>query len=661
MEQILIHKPNGDTEAINSISKVSAITQAEHRKTLLGDDIIVMTVESAEPRDFGIGDTIKILNLPTYRINQLPGVTKVSERKFVYELTFEGLQYDLRRATYRNTDVSSFNNAADFSLIGDLEMFLNVLINNLNRVYGADAWVLGDFPEETETKNLLFNSENCLAVLQRLCEEYQYEFVCDQTDTQKILHVREVGLDLEFYFKYGQGKGLYKLTRENVDTKDLVNTLWAYGSDKNLPANYKNYSPRLRLGTTETDAPSLAEDSIELYGTYEGSVIFDEVYPHRTGTVTAIDAEKPLEFVDSAMFDLNETSGGNSLYLIPGNVAKVVFQTGNLAGYEFEVSAYVHATKTFTLKQNKDPKGIDMPSLEEAAFQIQAGDTYVLIDIMMPDSYILAAEEELQAKVTDYLNANAVPTVQYSLEIDEFYLQKRAETYVNRPDVGDTVSIEDEALDINSRIKIVGFTRDILRPFKYNLTIKDRPLNSNKRKLLLQDAENRKLIRSSGAANPVRRRTDWRSDTQIIAEIPEYIENTPVINVGRRSTQTNVGNPTGITRLLGTLGIVNPFDSNGQANINVSNLTTARVVALPDQDIEVNVWDSLIGVPTKYFEQNIPESNWAIVHNFGRKALCQTFNMAGEQVFGDIQQVSNIELHVKFSKNETGYALLMGI
>lgn len=350
MEQILIYKPNGDAEPINSNSLVSVITQAEHKKVLLGEDVINMTVTAASVRNFAIGDYIKVFGLSRYKINQLPKVTKIAERKYEYELIFEGLQYDLLRVAYRNTDVGSFNNAGDFSLIGNLEMFLTVLINNLNRVFGTDKWALGDFPVGTETRNLLFNNENCLAVLQRLCEEYKYQFVISETETQCILHMREVGLDLDYNFRYGQGKGLYQLVRENVDSKNIVNTLWAYGSNKNLPSSYKNYSPRLRLGTGE-DLPQLELTSRALYGIFEGSVIFDEIYPHRTGTVSGIDTTKPFQFTDVSMdFDLNASSGGNTLYLIPGNVAKVVFQTGNLAGYEFEIDKYEHATRTFTIK-----------------------------------------------------------------------------------------------------------------------------------------------------------------------------------------------------------------------------------------------------------------------------------------------------------------------
>jgi hypothetical protein len=597
MEQILIYKPNGDYEPINSNSLVSAITQAEHKKVLLGEDVINMTVTSASVRNFAIGDYIKVLGLPRYKINQLPRVTKIAERKYEYELIFEGLQYDLLRVAYRNTDTSSFNNAGDFSLIGNLEMFLIVLINNLNRVFGTDKWALGDFPAGTETRNLLFNNENCLAVLQRLSEEYKFQFVIAETETQCILHMRETGSDLDYNFRYGQGKGLYQLVRENVDSKNIVNTLWAYGSNKNLPATYKNYSPRLRLGLGE-DLPQLELTSIALYGIFEGSVIFDEIYPHRTGTVSAINTSDRLQFIDTSMdFDLNARSGDNSLYLIDGNVAKVVFQTGNLAGYEFEIEKYVHTSKTFTIKPNKDSKGFDLPSVTETAFQIVVGDTYVIVDIMMPQSYINAAEQELEAKVLEYLDNYSVPTVKYSLELDEFYIRDTAES-LNVFEVGDTVNIEDEDLGINARIKIIEYTRNILRPYKYALVIRDMPQNNLFRKFLVQTNYIRDFMKFKGLDDPVRANSDWRSDKQILSEIPRHLNESKDLPIGNKSEKVTLGNNDSWMKVLGTFGIENPIGK--RADFDVQGLTMDRQVAFPDKDIVVNDWDYIVGLPESF-------------------------------------------------------------
>ena len=512
MEQILITKANGDIEPIFKNETVSYITKAEHRKALLGEDVVIMTVESAEYRNFTIGDKIQLFGGNTYRINQIPKVEKRSERMFTHELVFEGLQYDLIRVLYLNEDVAQFNTSGEFNLNGDIEMFLNVLINNANRVFGAGAWVLGSFPTGTETKNLLFNNENSLAVLQKICTEYDYQFVISEVAGQKVLNVRKLGAELGFLFQYGKGKGLYNIQRTKVDSKGIVNRLYVYGSQKNIPSNYKNYADRLRLGLS--GGQSVLEDtaSIAAFGVYEGTIIFEDIYPHRTGVVSAINTGNRLEFSDSSMdFNLND-------YLVPGNAAKVHFNSGNLAGYELEVTKYNNSTQTYTVKAFKDPKGLDFPSATDAAFFIQTGDEYVIIDIMMPSGYIDTAEASLLEKGQSYLDANKVPTVQYSIELDDRYLKNNS-TGLNIFEVGDTVDIKDSDLFIDSRIKIIAFTRDILRPYHYTLTIADIPETGILKSLVSDRNYLKTLARLNDLANLAKAKQNYKTDSEIFTSI----------------------------------------------------------------------------------------------------------------------------------------------
>lgn len=63
------------------------------------------------------------------------------------------------------------------------------------------------------------------------------------------------------------------------------------------------------------------------------------------------------------MFDLNaKGSDGSTLYLLGDVAAKVKFQTGQLAGYEFDIHSYDHATRTFVLKRFTDENGMVFPS-----------------------------------------------------------------------------------------------------------------------------------------------------------------------------------------------------------------------------------------------------------------------------------------------------------
>lgn len=571
MEQILITRANATVELINSSATITSIVSAEHRKSALGEDVVVMDVETAVDRAFGIGDSIKLFGGNTYKINQLPEAEKISERKFRYNLVFEGIQYDLLRVLYRNEDVSSFSTSAEFALTGNIEMFLNVLINNANRTFGANKWALGEFPADTETKNLLFSNENCLTVLQRICSEYSYEFTFTETSTQKILNVKRLGSELDFTFEYGKAKGLYNLKRNSVDSKKIINKLFVYGSTKNIPANYKNYSQRLHFGTVSpfTESVVTDEDSIASFGVCEGSVIFDDVFPTGYNSITAINTSNRLEFTDSSMsFDLNAKDGsGNTLYLIPGVTAKVHFNSGNLAGYEFEIEKYTHSTKKFIIKAVDDGKGLKFPSSTESAFQFAVGDTYSLLDIVMPQSLIDAAESLLQSKGFDYLNENKAPIVKYTVAIDEAYLKSKT-SELNIFDVGDSVVVKDSDFNVNTRIKIVSFTRNVLRPYSYSIVVSDVTEISALRALTIKANDTQRINRHNGFNEPIKFKQNPDSNPQIQSQIDETINRKPSVLIGRDSNNLTLGNKENQT-LVELLG--------GKLKIGDSNLYSYKI------------------------------------------------------------------------------------
>ena len=142
--------------------------------------------------------------------------------------------------------------------------------------------------------------------------------------------------NLEILLNTEKGNGLKGITRTPVEETGVVTRLYAVGSDKNLPANYRNGQKKLRMPV------AYLEKNVSIYGRIEKLESFDEIYPKRVGTVTSVDAVNPLVFSDSAMdFDLNATdANGNTTILIKGAPARVIFQTGQLAGYSFDIKEF---------------------------------------------------------------------------------------------------------------------------------------------------------------------------------------------------------------------------------------------------------------------------------------------------------------------------------
>ena len=558
---------------------LSTITRGAQKTALLGEDVVTLTVESAAPINFSIGDALNVFGC-AYRLNRLPAVQKQGERLYTYEIEMEGVQYDLLRATYDLTIDTTSNTLQDVqsdALTGGLRRFATVLISNANRVFPGQ-WALGECPDTAADRTLTFGeTDNCLAVLQRLCKEFETEFEITQAGGVRTIHFKKVGQTFPFTFRYGRGKGLYALERQNVSSANIITRLKVYGSTRNITARYR--AQRLCLPNKKKGESFIEKgNAVARFGVWEATKYFEDIYPKQKGKVTAVDAASELTFTDSAMaFDLAEkvTSKGadgkeetKTTYLLPGTSAKVHFNTGNLSGYEFEVAKYDHATKTFTLKAFKDDRGETFPSKTSAAFRIGVGDEYSLLDIAPPQAVVDAAEKELEEAGSKYYDQNSQPKVQYSLTVAEEFLRSLSGvgSESNVFSVGDYIPVEDEALEVKKSVRIQSFTRNLLRPYDYQLTLSDTVTTSIINRIISDQIETDKIIKMNNIKDPATARANWRRSREVMAAVfdPEgnyYTEkirpqsiDTIALSVGAKSMQF------GLTNTV--------FEPNYQGNVN---------------------------------------------------------------------------------------------
>ena len=499
---------------MTSRARKSGVTKAEQSITLLGADTVAITVKSATPLTFHLGDQIDVYG-KTYTLNQLPGIKKTGNRNFEYTLTFEGVQYELIDVQFLLPDDTVLD-----SFTGDLEDFLGILIGNLTRVYPG-KWVLGVYPANTEYKTLTYTEKNCLEVLQDLCEQYSTEFEITQANGVRTLNIKTAGVNFPYTFRYGRTGGLYELTRQNINSKNVVTRLYVYGGSSNLGDKYR-YT-RLCLPGKAKNA-SYIEDAaaIAAYGLKENTKIFDDIRPERYGEVTAAGSAY-YAFKDATMnFDLNEKdSAGNTKWLIDGATAKVKFTTGNLAGYEFDIHKYDHATKEIQVVPFTDENGMKFPSETSAAFQFGVGDKYFFTDINLPDTYKTDAENKLLAEGNKAITEYSQPQVQYGLSIDENFIRQFAGelTVVNLFAVGDYIPVEDEDIGVNKSVRITAFTRDLLREYKYNITLGDSVTKTTITRVIedLQEIDN--VIEINDLADPSKARRNWKASQEVLANV----------------------------------------------------------------------------------------------------------------------------------------------
>lgn len=514
MEQIIVRHPDGTTALLTSRARKSGVTKAEQSITLLGADTVAITVKSATPLTFHLGDQIDVYG-KTYTLNQLPGIKKTGNRNFEYTLTFEGVQYELIDVQFLLPDDTVLD-----SFTGDLEDFLGILIGNLTRVYPG-KWVLGVFPANTEYKTLTYTEKNCLEVLQDFCTQWGTEFEITQANGVRTLNIKTAGVNFPYTFRYGRTGGLYELTRQNINSKNVVTRLYVYGGNSNLGNKYR-YSRLCLPGKAKNASYIENAAAIAAYGLKENTKIFDDIRPERYGEVTAAGSAY-YAFKDATMnFDLNEKdSAGNTKWLIGGATAKVKFTTGNLAGYEFDIHKYDHATKEIQVVPFTDENGMKFPSETSAAFQFGVGDKYFFTDINLPDAYKTDAENKLLAEGNKAIAEYSQPQVQYGLSIDENFIRQFAGelTVVNLFAVGDYIPVEDEDIGVNKSVRITAFTRDLLREYKYNITLGDSVTKTTITRVIedLQKIDN--VIEINDLADPSKARRNWKASQEVLANV----------------------------------------------------------------------------------------------------------------------------------------------
>jgi len=571
---------------VNLTIKIDDKTRLIRR--LLGEDIIKSSFNSHDILDINIGDHI-VYDSVKYYVNNLPNIKKNSSISFDYNITFESEYYELLKTQFMDSDGNS-----DFYLVGNLETFIDLIVTNMNRTHSG--WSKGTCDQSNADYKLLsFSKANCMQVLQKLCDEFEGEFYFG-IELKVICFTDKTGSDSGLTFQYHQG--LRNIHRTTLSEKNIITRLYAFGSTKNLASDYRDHSRRLKFelitgesylekyitattwavttayivgdtiepttpndyiyecttagtsggiepawgttegGTTEdgTVVWTCRVDPTIKYGIIEHTKIYNDIYPHREGTISAVNGGDITKLTDSGMdFNLND-------YLLPGVTAKIHFNTGNLGGYEFEVSAYNNVTKEFTIIKFVDGQGYEMPN---ATLKPAIGDKYVLLDIELPQSYIDTAETALQAKAQDFIDDNCEPRVTYILEPDPRYFK----THVISLEVGDYITIEDTDLNIDKMVRVVELTKSVADEYKYTLKLSDH-LEVQLIQRLYEDQEDiQEIIEIGEGGDIIRSWRNWKTSEELrtmVYDTDGYFDmgnirpasvQTSMLSVGAKSSQ----------------------------------------------------------------------------------------------------------------------------
>lgn len=605
MGEIEVIKRKGGTIQLFSRDPFCTVKSATHNISLMGDDNIQLSIISTELLDFEKGDKIIVCG-EEYTIRTRATREMKTDRYYQYDAVFYGVMYELMKTQYRNTDESGKSTSMTFDLTYSIRDFVKVIIYNMNRDYpGLWAFDEANCPD-TEPRTISFSKQNCLQVLQSLCSDnnFKLEFRITQTNGVRTIHIGKFGTKVvppngSDYFEWGKGGGLFTLKDQKVDDKAIITRLWVEGGTTNIRSDYRNYSERLQLpypkrmnknehtladGTVipansemigiDDDNKRYIEDAelAQEIGSEEDGEQYDDIYPKRTGVVTAIVEDDINSFVDDTMdFDLNEKDDNGTKYLINGVTAKITFITGRLAGQQFEVKAdggYDHAKKQFTLIPFTDKRGLTIPTTDSEAFRVEVGNTYKITDINLPKSYEDNAEEDLWYAGYDDFKPRTQSRVQYALTFDRSYflenLPDDSETSVFK--VGDYVPVKDVRFGVEKSIRIQKISRNLLVDHDYSLTLSDTTTISISQQTVIDVIEHNKIIEANRLKDLSKARRGWRTTEELRNMVYDTDGYFDPENIRPNSIDTNMLTVGSKSQQFVLIGVVMQANVNGNAN-----------------------------------------------------------------------------------------------
>lgn len=630
MEQIVLIKRNGTKINLQSREPFCAVRSAVQNISLMGDDTVTLSIVSSEYLTFSKGDKI-VIDGCDYTVRTVVDTDKHSDEYYSYEVTFYGVMYDLMKTMYRNTDAAGRSTTSEFDLTLPLNEFIKVLIYNVNRDYPG-VWV---FDEEscpkTDPKTMSFSVQNCLQVLQTVCQEFKYEFQITQNGTQRTIHIGKFGKVVtppnnSQFFEWGKGGGLYNLKEQKVDDKAVITRLWVEGSTDNIRTDYRGFSSRLQLpypprlnardhklyngievkaGTVmigiDDDTKRYLEDANmrDALGSDEDSVKFDEIAPRRKGSVTAVDEKDGCSFFDSSMdFDLAEKDKNGTKWLIDGVTAKINFITGKLAGQQFEIKAdkgYDHSQKKFTIIPFTDERGQTFPTEDSDAFVIQVGDQYNITDINLPKSYEDYAEEDLWFAGMDEFLQRKQARAQYSLTLDRLFLMENLpeDTNARLFNVGDYVPVKDTRFSIEKNIRINKIQRNLMLQQDYQLTLSDTNTISIINQTVIDVIEHDQIINNNRLRDPNKARRGWRTTEELRSMIYDTDGYFDTENIKPNSIDTNMLAVGSKSQQFILTGVVLMPNAGGNANKFYATAGVLTHLAFDKKDMSQDLQNAL--------------------------------------------------------------------
>ena len=479
-------------DKFNNVKAKYAINDKDkHVEKLMDEHFVEISFELDSFVGFVRSDYI-LYNGRKYILRKNVTPDKLNTYRYRYELMFEAEEMLLKDASfyYLRQELKE----ASFNLTTDADSFMQIVVDNANRYFGEEKFKIG-VVQPTGIKHIFFDQIKTFDALIEISKTFNAEFLFDKDYNIHLLNKANISNEVELETDISIEKLEHSETTPNIPYNRII----PLGSIRNLPANYRAvetgeavdaiYQKRLRIPLNKGQYID-AKENMSPEEVVEGVVVFDNVYPHRVGTISNITTK---EYTDT-----DESTGAKtkwnayrykdkdlqfkSEYLLDGVELRIVFQSGNLNGMDFAIKFNPDNHKeddskaqVFEIIRNED-YSISLPNNK---LHPNEGDAYILygFDIkLVNDKYIPEAEEELYSEAIKWIKENYKDTKVYECPtiINYFYEHKL------NLDLGQRIKLVDNSLENGSRSsRIIGFEKKLINIYDAIYTVGDNIRYSN--------------------------------------------------------------------------------------------------------------------------------------------------------------------------------------
>lgn len=591
----------------NILLSVPETEGCEHVADLMNADYVrlsfVLTTGNALP----LGAYI-VYSEEIYRLFEPYKPERSNEVEFKYEPIFHSkvMGWTYKPFFFLETEGSVVvGRESDWTLTGTVTDFLNRIVASIFDetgeafTYDYDLALVG-------FRSLQFQAVSIIDGLNAIAEAWDTEWWV----SGGVVHLSRCSHSTAVALTVGVNVGVPSVTK---NSEGYYTRFYAFGSTRNIPQDYTSGSSsshvvQKRLTLPVATCPNGYKDirpgltPVEINSKV---LIFDNIYPRSSLSISSVRYETRYRYdEDGKRIQIGTDPGGDLIYesyriyffqiagftfdiesLIEGKTLTMHFESGNLAGWDFEL-AYHPEDSEFEIIMDEStgyvlPNDILAPAVD---------DLIVLFNILMPSAYTASAESELEEALDEEIEKQTSNVNTYEVSSYPVAFQSSGISLM----VGRNVNFTSGSTMLSTRV--LGITEKLDEPYTVRIKLGEKATKRVTKRLQEEIVDVNKTVEAiaSRLINSERSRRNWKTTGELLDMMfdadgyfdgtrikPESIE-TMMLKVGSRSQQLSIssivqpnygGDPNSVNVSAGALAHYGIADTVQNWNISSSTVT----------------------------------------------------------------------------------------